>query len=153
MTFLKSDKNAPQSWSGNLPVTSRYTFGIAGEKFFSAIKDGQLLGTRCPKCEHTYVPGVLFCERCLAELDDWVDLGTTGKVHTFTLLYANYDGSTRENPEVIALISFGDGGIIHRLGEITPEEVKIGMEVQAVFKPTDQRQGSITDIEYFMPVP
>jgi hypothetical protein len=46
MTLLERDKNAPQAWMGNLPVTSRYTFGLAGEKFFRAIKDdAKILGT------------------------------------------------------------------------------------------------------------
>jgi uncharacterized OB-fold protein len=153
MTLLERDKNAPQSWQGNLPVTSRYTFGLAGEKFFRTIKDeGKIFGTRCPKCERVYVPAVLFCERCLSELDEWIDVGTNGEVHTFTLLYQNFDGTPRDDPEIIALISLGDGGIIHRLEKIDPENIKIGMAVKAVFKPSDQRQGSILDILHFEPV-
>jgi uncharacterized OB-fold protein len=153
MTLLERDKNAPQAWLGNLPVTSRYTYGLAGEKFFRAIKDeGKILGTHCPKCERTYVPGVLFCERCLSELDGWIDVGTTGEVHTFTLLYENYDGSPRETPEVIAFVKFGDGGLVHRLGKIEVEDIEIGMVVEAVFKPQDEREGAITDILYFKSV-
>lgn len=153
MTLLERDKNAPTAWYGNLPVTSRYTFGLAGERFFRAIKDdGKILGTYCPKCEHTYVPGVLFCERCLSELDAWVDVGTVGTVHTFTLLYENYDGSPRAEPELIALVEFADGGLIHRLGEIDTDEVEIGLVVEAVFKPAEERTGSILDILHFKPV-
>ena len=153
MTLLERDKNAPQAWFGNLPVTSRYTFGLAGEKFFRAIKDeGKILGTYCPKCDWTYVPGVIFCERCLGKLEEWVDVGTVGEVHTFTFLFENYDGSHRETPEVVALVSFGDGGIVHRLGRVDPEEVEIGMPVEAVFKDEADREGSILDIVYFKPV-
>ncbi len=149
---LERDKNAPQAWHGNLPVTSRYTYGLAGEKFFRAIKDdAKILGTHCPKCEHTYVPAALFCERCLSELDEWIDVGTSGEVHTFTLLYENYDGSPREDPELVAFVKLGDGGLVHRLGEIEPEAVEIGMEVQAVFKEATEREGSITDILHFAP--
>ena len=152
MTLLERDKNAPQVWLDNLPVTSRYTFGQAGEKFFRTIKDKAIiLGTSCPKCEHTYVPAALFCERCLSQLDDWVDVGTTGPIHTFTLLYEDLDGSPREEPVIIAMVSFGDGGIIHRLDEVEPDEVEIGMMVKAVFKPEGERVGSILDILYFSP--
>jgi len=152
MTLLERDKNAPQAWLGSLPVTSRYTFGLAGERFFRAIKDeGKILGTYCPKCDRTYVPGVLFCERCLSELDEWRDVGDIGQVHTYTLLYENYDGSPRQEPELIALVSLGDGGLIHRLGGIEPEEIEIGMVVKAVFKPLAERTGSILDILYFEP--
>ena len=150
MTLLEHDENAPKAWYGDLPVTSRYTYGIAGERFFRAIQEkGVILGTYCAKCERTYVPASLFCERCLGELDDWVDVGTVGEVHTFTLLYQNYDGSPRDIPEVIAFISIGDGGLIHRLGCIEPDAVKIGMKVEAVFKSPEDREGSILDIVYF----
>ncbi len=153
MTLLERDKNAPKAWYGDLPVTSRYTYGLAGERFFRAIKDeGVIYGTHCPKCERTYVPAALFCERCLGSLEDWVDVGTVGKIHTYTLLYQNYDGSRREIPELIAFIALEDGGIIHRLGGIASEDIEIGMEVQAVFKEKSDREGSILDIVYFKPV-
>jgi hypothetical protein len=152
MTLLERDPEAPQAWRGDLPVTSRYTYGLAGERFFRAIKDeGRILGTRCAHCEHTYVPATLFCERCLAQLDEWVDVGIIGEVHTFTLLFENYDGSLRLDPIIVAFVRLGDGGLVHNLGEIDPEEVEIGMRVQAVFMPAEQRQGSIQDIAYFKP--
>lgn len=153
MTLLERDKNAPQAWYDSLPVTSRYTFGLAGERFFRAIKDeGKIYGTYCPKCQHTYVPAVIFCERCLSDLKEWVDVGIVGEIHTFTRLFVNYDGSPRPDPELVALITFGDGGLIHRLGNVEPDQIEIGMSVQAVFKPQEQRQGSVLDIDYFEPV-
>ena len=153
MTLLERDRSAPSAWLGDLPVTSRYTYGLAGERFFRAIKDeGAILGTRCPNCERTYVPAALFCARCLAQLDEWVDVGTTGEVHTFTLLYENYDGSPREDPEIVVFVELADGGLIHRLDEVDPEDVVIGMQVEAVFKPKAERVGSILDISHFKPV-
>jgi len=153
MTLLDRDPHAPKAMIGNLPVTNRYTYGLAGERFFRAIKeDGRILGTHCPHCQITYVPATAFCERCLAELIEWVDVGTTGEVHTFTLLYDNYDGSPRQTPELVVFVQLGDGGLIHRLGEVELEEVEIGMRVKAVFKPKAKRTGSILDIDHFRPV-
>ena len=143
----------PTAWRDSLPVTSRYTVGLAGERFFRSIKDeGRIMGTYCPECDRTYVPAAIFCERCLSKLDQWVDVGTTGEIHTFTFLYANYDGTPREDPEVIVLVKFGDGGLIHRLAEVDLEKVSIGIEVEAVFKPAAERQGSILDISHFRPL-
>jgi hypothetical protein len=148
----RSPKSIP-AWNGDLPVTSRYTYGLAGERFFRAFKDeGRIYGTRCPKCERTYVPAVTFCERCLSELTEWVDVGLTGEVFTFTLLYQELDGSLRTEPEIIAFIRIADGGLVHRLGKISPDEVEIGKAVEAVFKPVQERQGSILDILHFQPV-
>ena len=62
MTLLERDKNAPQAWHGSLPVPSRYTYGLAGERFFRALKDeGKIMGSYCPDCDHTYVPATIFC--------------------------------------------------------------------------------------------
>jgi len=153
MALLNRDPNSPVVWNGELPITNRYTYGLAGEKFFRTLKDeGRILGTHCPHCDQTYVPAAIFCERCLAKLDDWVDVGTSGEVNTFTFLQVNLNGSPLEKPEIIAFVRFGDGGLIHRLGEITPDQVEIGMMVQAVFKPSSERIGSILDIDYFKPV-
>lgn len=152
MSLLERHPQNPGAWLDEMPVTSRYTAGLAGERFLRAIKDeGRILGSHCPACGITYVPGREFCERCLAELGEWVDVGTRGEVYTFTLLYENLDGSHREDPELVAFIRFGDGGLVHRLDEVAPEAVEIGMPVEAVFKPKAERQGSILDIQYFRP--
>jgi uncharacterized OB-fold protein len=79
-------------------------------------------------------------------------VGTRGEVSTFTVLHANPDGSYRETAEVIAFVRVGDGGLVHRLGEIAPEDVTIGMTVEVVLKPPAERKGSILDIDYFRPV-
>ncbi len=153
MTLLGRDPNSPAFWLGDLPITSRYTFGLAGERFFRAIKDeGRILGTFCAKCNFTYVPATSFCQCCLSELDEWVDVGLTGEVHTYTLLYLNFDGSFRDEPLIIAFVRLGDGGLVHYLKHVEPQAVYIDMPVEAVLKPKDERQGSILDIEYFQPI-
>jgi len=152
MSLLNRDPKSPAVWNGELPIVNRYTYGLAGEKFFHALKDeARILGTHCPHCDRTYVPAAIFCERCLAKLDSWVDVGTSGEVNTFTLLNVDLQGNPLEKPEIIAFIRFGDGGLIHRLGDIGPDQVEIGMVVKAVFKPITERSGSILDIEYFKP--
>lgn len=153
MTIMDRGSQILPAWQDNMPVTSRYTLGLAGERFFRAIKDeGRILGTYCSKCDRTYVPAASFCERCMNKLEEWVDVGTTGEVHTYTLLYQNYDGSPRQEPEIIVFVRLGDGGLIHRLGNIDPEAIEIGMKVKAVFNALSQRKGSILDISHFEPV-
>ena len=153
MNTSKDKSQGGGSWKGDLPVTSRYTFGLAGERFYRAIQnEGKILGTRCEKCQRTYVPAAMFCERCFTELDSWIDVGTTGKVHTFTLLHQDLDGKHQEEPEIVALVQLGDGGLIHRLGEIEADQVVIGLEVEAVFLPESDRHGAIQDIKYFRPI-
>jgi uncharacterized OB-fold protein len=153
MTLLQRDPKAIGSWLGDLPVVNRYTYGLAGEKFFRTLKDeGRILGTYCPDCDHTYVPATVFCERCLRKLEKWVDVGTKGEVVTFTFLNVSLDGNPLEKPEIIAFVRFADGGLIHHLGEVELDQVEIGMTVEAVFKSQPERVGSILDIKYFKPV-
>jgi len=152
MTLLERDKHAPQAWHGSLPVPSRYTYGLAGERFFRALKDdGAIMGSYCSHCDHTYVPATVFCERCLGELTDWKDMGLEGELHTFTVMFVGYDGEPLDEPQVVGLVSFGDGGIVHRI-DADPEDLFIGMPMQAVLKPKAKREGSILDIEGFKPL-
>jgi uncharacterized OB-fold protein len=142
-------------WYDNMPLESEYTVGIAGERFLRAIKDqGVLLGTVCPACDLTYVPPTMYCERCFGQLDEWVEVGTRGSVYTYTVLTRSLADTSLEQPEVLGLIQFdgAHGGIVHRLGEIDPADVEIGMTVEAVLKPQKEREGSILDIQYFKPV-
>lgn len=150
MSLLEAGHDTPAAWHDEMPVSNRYTFGVAGERFFRAIKDeGRILGTHCSNCDRTYVPAAIFCERCLHETDEWVEVGTVGEIVTFTELHIAYDGSPLSEPELIALVKFGDGGLIHRLRVDDPGQVEIGQQARAVFKPSGERQGSILDISHF----
>ncbi len=145
----------PTYWEGEIPVNYVYTHGLAGEKFFRAIKDkGTFLATRCEKCDVTYVPPKIYCERCFAKLDAYIDVGTIGHVETFTVTFQNMDGSEKERPRILAMIRIcgTDGGLIHYLAGITIDQVALGMPVQAIFKPKAQRTGGIEDIIGFGPV-
>jgi hypothetical protein len=149
MTLLQPDKDAPSAWHGDLPVPSRYTYGLAGERFFRILKDeGRIMGSQCPRDNRTYVPAVAFCERCLDELTDWRDMGLQGELHTFTVMYVGLDGKRLAAPEVVGFVRMGDGGIIHRI-HADPAALRIGMKMQAVLKAV--RAGSIEDIQGFEP--
>ena len=142
-------------WYGNMPLESEYTVGIAGEEFFRAIKDrGVITGTLCPVCDLTYVPPSMYCERCFTKLEEWVEVGSQGTVYTYTILTRSLDDQPLDEPEVLALVELegAHGGLVHRLGEISLDEVEIGMEVEAVFKSQEEREGSILDIAYFKPI-
>jgi uncharacterized OB-fold protein len=153
MTLLNPDDGEYSPMLGDLPVTSRYTYGIAGERFFLGIKDdAKFYGTKCPRCELVYVPGVLFCERCLSELTEWIDVGTAGELFSYTIIYLDYDGSKLDAPKAVGFIKIRDGGLIHLLEETDFDQLLIGMEVEPVFKDKKDRIGSITDIKYFRPV-
>jgi D-amino-acid oxidase len=54
-------------WQDRIPIRHRYTPGVAGEAFFTALRErGELVAARCEECQVTYCPARLFCERCFA---------------------------------------------------------------------------------------
>jgi uncharacterized OB-fold protein len=144
-----------KAWRGEIPLYGRYTVGIAGERFFREIKDNaRIMGTKCPRCGILYVPARLYCERCFSKLEEWVEVPPRGEVHTFTILHLDLEENHLEKPQILAFVKLegADGGLVHYLGEVEPEEVYIGMRVEAVFRPKEERRGEITDIKYFRPI-
>jgi hypothetical protein len=157
MSLLHRIKHADDAlnWRSDMPTEGRYTLGIAGEKFFREIKDnGQLMATICLNCDITYVPPRLYCEQCFAQLDDWVKVDPLGRVHTFTVVHWSLDEEPLPQPRIMAFVHMddADGGLVHALDEVEPEDVYLGMRVEAVFRERDEREGSINDIKYFRPV-
>lgn len=143
-------------WTGEIPLEYIYTYGRAGEAYFrNLMNNGTFLGARCEKCGITYVPPRTYCEKCFDRLEDsYIKVGTTGTVLTFTVLHKNLDGSNKKDPVIIAMIKLDntEGGVVHYLDKIKPEEVSIGMKVRAVLKPKNKRKGCITDIKHFVTV-
>lgn len=144
--FTEWNPNAQYAWDA----------GVAIGRYLAELKEGRLIGVRCNKCRRTVIPPRNFCEWCFRPMDDWVYLPDTGTVNTFSLCYVTWDMQYLTDPEISAVIDV-DGtqplvGIMHLLGEVDPKEVKIGMRVQAVWKPPEEREGSILDIKYFKPM-
>ena len=135
------------------PVKNRYTAGVAGQRFFEELNDnGKLYGTKCSKCNVTFVPARLFCERCFARLDEWVDVGLEGILYSFTVVHKTKSGDDKENPSLVGAVRIADGLLMHHLGDCEESELYIGMPVKAKLKPVSKREGKITDIAYFKPL-
>ncbi len=139
---------------GDMEADYIYTAGIAGEKFFMALRDeGKLLATPCKKCGITYMPPRMYCEQCFESLREYQEVPASGVVDTYTVTYEDRDSEKLAAPVVVAFIRIDetDGGLIHQLGDIKGSEAKIGMRVTAVLKDKSKRKGGLTDIEYFKP--
>lgn len=139
-----------------MPGIFSWDTGVAIGKYLAGLKDGVILGSYCAQCRKTVVPPRTICEWCFRPMDHFVPLVDTGTVNTFSLCYVTWDVRRIKEPETPAVIEI-DGasplhGIMHKLGEVDPQEIKIGMRVRAVWKPAKERQGAITDILHFKPM-
>lgn len=134
------------AWEGKIPVGSRYTFGIAGQRFLEAlVEDGVVLGSACDACNRVYVPATLFCERCFSELTETKPVGPEGEVIAVTVVHENLDEELIEPQSVLAVrLDGADSVLIHRgMGD----GWTIGDRARIVLNP--DRRGSINDIAGF----
>ena len=138
-------------------VDARYAWdtGIAVSEYLRGLKAGRIVARECVRCRRVLVPPRMFCEQCFRPTDRWVEVADTGRVNTYSICYIRWDMVQLDDPELPAVIEI-DGaspgiGIMHKLGEVAPDDVRVGMEVEAVWKPEDDREGSILDIRYFRP--
>lgn len=137
--------------------------GVGIGTYLAGLRRGLILGSYCSTCRKVVVPPRTVCEWCFRPMEAYVPVRDTGTVNTFSLCYVTWDVQRIQEPELPAVIqldgaaALGEastvmGGILHKLGEVDPKAVKIGMRVQAVWKPEAEREGAITDIRYFKPV-
>jgi uncharacterized OB-fold protein len=130
--------------------------GVAIGRYLDGLKAGIILGSYCRHCHRTVVPPRTVCEWCFNPMDHFVPLSDIGTVNTFSLCYVTWDVQRIEEPEIPAVVEIEGAsplhGIMHKLGEVDPQQVTIGMRVQAVWKPAEEREGAITDIRYFKPI-
>ncbi len=129
--------------------------GVAMSHFLEGLKQGKILGRGCKRCRRVLVPPRMFCERCFRSTDGWVELPGTGVIETFSISYIDTDANRIQDPIFVGVLAF-DGapphcGIMHYFGEVTADEIHIGMPVEPVWKPEGERVGAITDIKYFRP--
>jgi uncharacterized OB-fold protein len=140
-------------WPGSIPISHRYTAGVAGERFFRALADrGAFLATRCARCSVVYCPATLFCERCLGALDEEVEVGPSGTLESFTAVRIGFDGERLPAPVVVGLIRLegADTCLVHRVvGD--PGELSVGMAVEAVLRDPGARTGCLDDVDHFQP--
>ncbi len=129
--------------------------GVAIGEYLAKLREGIIIGATCSHCHRTMVPPRLFCEYCFRPIKNFIPLQDTGTILTFSLCYVTWDVQRIEIPEIPAVIAI-DGasenhGILHKIGEVDPHAVHIGMRVKAVWKTPEERSGDITDILYFRP--
>jgi acetyl-CoA C-acetyltransferase len=127
--------------------------GVAVGRFLDGLRVGRIMGRECRNCGRILVPPRMFCERCFRGTDAWVQVENTGVVQTFSICHVSWDMQPLEEPQLPAVIAIdgSDGGFLHMLGEVAPDDARVGMAVEAVWKPVGERSGSILDIAFFKP--
>jgi len=128
--------------SGAIPYTEdsleawyRWSLGKYLGKYLEGLREGKIYGRRCNSCGRIYVPPREVCHHCFRTTDEWVEVGDV-------VSYISADRGRVDEPIIIAVIELEGAspgvGILHRLGKVSPEEVKsmkiFGKRVRAVWR-------------------
>lgn len=131
----------------------KYTVGKVASKFFTELRDNKrILGLKCPDCKRVLVPPRSTCDRCFSKLEDWVEVDNKGVLETYTIVNYSLPIHPADCPFAYGIVKLNGAGtgLACLLGEVDLQHLKIGMQVEAVFK--EKREGNILDIKYFKPI-
>jgi uncharacterized OB-fold protein len=146
----------PPAGSIKSPLRMDYTYvaGTGRSVFLRGLAQRRLLARRCPGCAQVYLPPPEFCSRCLIELGEPFELGGAGVVSTFCVISFPFPGQVYEPPYIVAYIQVdgADTRLMHLLREAEPDDVRIGMPVEPVWRPDAELETSMSSIRYYRPV-
>ena len=136
-------------------LTYNHSADAVTAHFLRTLRDeGRVLGIRCEVCKRVLAPPRPICDRDFVETSGWVELGSTGTLELFTIMYLAIDGLP-EPPYVLAYVrpdgaDTAIGGFLEGVDLSSPqrasEQLTIGDRVKIEVR--DERQGRITDL-YF----
>ena len=95
-----------------------------------------LIGSKCSQCGTIFFPKRVICPECRrkGELEN-IQLKGKGKIYTYSVITTPTDEFKTIAPYVVAIIELEEGAkITSQIVDCNPEDVKIGDEVEMVFR-------------------
>lgn len=138
-------------WSAG-PYLGRFLLGLKEE--------GRLWVVRCPGCGRLLLPPRIVCAQCYTRTPEfpknWVCLSGKGTLVDWErVLYPQMDpetGTVRPEPYLHGTFQLEEGLLfVHYLGpeDVQESDLRVGLPVEMVMKPLEEREGKMTDIRYF----
>jgi len=139
-----------------VPIYLQYEFtaGAALSRFLAGIREGRIMGQRCPSCASVYVPPRGSCSRCGIPTEEEVQVSDHGVIESFTIVHIPIPGNPIKPPFIAANIRLDgtDMACLHLVSEVATEKVHVGMRVQAVWRPREEWDYTFENIAWFKPV-
>ncbi len=135
-------------------VDYTYTPGVAAHKFLRGLEKGKIMGQTCDSCGRVYVPPRGACGRCGVPTSQEVEVSDKGTVVIFSVVRVPSAVIQVELPYVAAhvLLDGADIAFQSLIQECKFDEVRMGMRVQAVWKPKSEWGPTFENIKYFRPI-
>ncbi|HKC27231.1 MAG TPA: OB-fold domain-containing protein [Jatrophihabitans sp.] len=131
----------------------QHSASIQETRYLQGLKEGRLLGQRCPKCGKVYIPPRGACPVDGVPTEEEVELPDRGVVTTFCVVNVPFLGQRIQPPYVAAyvLLDGADIAFLHLILDCPAEDVRMGMRVEAVWKPRDEWEHGLQNITHFRP--
>jgi uncharacterized OB-fold protein len=104
--------------------------------FWDAVGEGRLVAQQCGECGALRHPPRPMCPHCRSLVVDVVPLSGRGTLYSYAVLH-HPQNPAFDYPVLAALVDLEEGiRIVSNLTGIEPDDIRIGMRVQAEFEPT-----------------
>jgi hypothetical protein len=136
-------------------ITYNHALGETASWFYAQIRDNaKIHGRRCAESGRVLVPPRSFSDQTLQPTTEWVEVGPSGRIETFTIVYEKFQ-NLPEPPYAFGyvLLDGADtamGGFFKGIDLTNPAEaaahLKIGTRIMTRF--AEQRTGDVLDFWY-----
>ncbi|RMH74891.1 MAG: Zn-ribbon domain-containing OB-fold protein [Actinomyces sp.] len=138
------------------PIRIEYTYtpGRSLSAYLRAMADKRILGDRCPVTGQVFVPPRGVSPVAGVPTEGFVELPGHGYVESFNITRVPIPGRDDLHPPYVSAWIVLDGASVGFLGlvaECEPEEVRIGMQVEAVWLPDEELTMSARNIRWWRP--
>jgi uncharacterized OB-fold protein len=137
------------------PVAMRVEHSASPQetRYLLALQQGRLVGQRCPVCRKVYIPPRGACPVDGVPTEEEVTLPDRGIVTTFCIVNVPFYGQKIKPPYVCAyiLLDGADIAFLHLILDCPAEDVRMGMRVEAVWKPREEWGPGLSNITHFRP--
>lgn len=136
-----------------IEMTIQHTASHEESAYLRAIAEGKLLGAKTGENGKVYFPPHGADPATGQPTTEFVELPDKGTVTTFAIINIPFKGQRIKPPYVAAyvLLDGADIPFLHLVADIDAHEVRMGMRVEAVWKPREEWGFGIDNIEFFRP--
>ncbi|MEO1269521.1 MAG: Zn-ribbon domain-containing OB-fold protein [Myxococcota bacterium] len=159
---MTEQHDKPEQTPEDGPVTMLYTpvrldymihAGRELSGFLRGMEQRRIVGRRCPSCSLVYVPPRGACPTCGVSTASDAVLSGAGTITTFCVVHIPFEGQRLPPPYACGwvLLDGADSTLLHIVGNVPVEEVRMGMRVKPVWVPDEELGPTLEAIAYFEP--
>ncbi len=129
--------------------TDQYTI----DQFYRFISEGRLMAVKCNSCGKQTLPPRQICPECHSENLEWIQIGTEGRILTYTIIYIPPKGFEDMAPYAYGIIELeGNIRLPGIIRDVDLDDLKVGMKVEVCFDRETSDKWPNWPRYYFRPV-